>query len=366
MSRDLRKRMKQLRETEVQRLAERLLSDPGEDVSDCVHRVRTYGELIDVMPIGRWRQRMFFGFAVLCIGLIGLAWSLPMWKKARVILNVDASAIEVTSTGAVALKSSVPLSPAHLVRLEELTRLSLPVPGPMIEQLEGRPWVHISGGQLSLTRLELEKSGALRIETEGSGRVRIFAIRGDFTGELELAEAKHISAGSHSHLTRFSGSLPILEPPETVVFSARSTEVAPAWLQIHPGKDLVFEQLHVKGLKFFTKLPVAPGPTTFLSTVLKGTLRLADTGKVVELQKGDFLSLPQLEGTVVEMRVGDQIQSRFEGRAERVYVGPEGFQTDLTPTILEYLHHNERWALFAGAVSLVWGLLWSVRRLWLA
>jgi hypothetical protein len=119
----------------------------------------------------------------------------------------------------------------------------------------------------------------------------------------------------------------------------------------------------VRSLSFARERASEPGSAGFESTIRDGRLIIAETRKEVPLRRGDHLEIADAgEGRLVDVAIGDAVVVAFEGKAGTVDLLQAGRRTDMRPTLLEYAYHNERLAFVWGALGMVWGLAWSVRR----
>ena len=125
----------------------------------------------------------------------------------------------------------------------------------------------------------------------------------------------------------------------------------------------MLSDLRVQGLKFARETSDQPGTQIFVSAVTGGKVLLSDISETVELQSGEPLSLEGVTGRITRVQIKDRIDVRFEGVAKEISVGPEGFERDLAPNLLQYLYHKQRLPFFWSAVTFLWGLLWSLRKL---
>ena len=81
------------------------------------------------------------------------------------------------------------------------------------------------------------------------------------------------------------------------------------------------------------------------------------------LRRGDHIEIGDAaEGRLVDAAIGDTLRVAFEGRAGSVVLVQAGLSTDLRPTLLEYVYHNEFVVFMWSALGVVWGLAWSLRR----
>jgi hypothetical protein len=93
-------------------------------------------------------------------------------------------------------------------------------------------------------------------------------------------------------------------------------------------------------------------------------MTLSDTGEAIELKAGDPLYLKGASGVISGLEIGSEgLQLWFDGEVQGISQGIPGFGRNLKPTLLAYLYHREKQGFFWGAVTFLWGLIWSGRRL---
>ena len=365
MTRDLRRRLEAKRAAAVREAAERLLAadgDPGDDpgdesAGDAVKRIDSYGRVLAAMPKSRRREIVSATVvALICLAIVGLGWSLRV-PRTDILATLRGDAVALRLREPLAWSGALAVDPRPL-RLEQLTALDSPLPE--IDGPDGTGWVEIDGGQVTLSSLRLGAAGRLIVERDDDGSLRIYASEADFSGELALLGAALVSTGGQEGAT---DSHPIeLSIPETFVFRA-AAGLVPASVQLRPLGDLVVRNIAVSGLSFSRDRSREAGSASFVSTIAGGTLVLADITEKVELRRGEELALDGVDGLVAELRIGETIEVEFRGSAERIRLGPEGFQRDLTPTLLHYYYHKQRLPFFWSVVAFLWGILWSVRKL---
>ena len=146
---------------------------------------------------------------------------------------------------------------------------------PGIEQLEGNPWIHINGGRISLTKMELDTGGILQIETSNDEPFNIYVRKAIFRGELELGMAKRVSGGQQTNVESFVSTLLHLEPPETLELFAEASPI-PTRLKINSKEEFVIDNLQVDSLSLSRDVPTEAGSMTFVSTIENGEVFLRD------------------------------------------------------------------------------------------
>ena len=91
---------------------------------------------------------------------------------------------------------------------------------------------------------------------------------------------------------------------------------------------------------------------------------MTDTGEQITLVPGADLQLANTRGRIAALQVTNkEIQVKFEGTASDVTLGTGDFARNLKPTILDWLFHQQRLGLFWGALTFLWGIAWSARKL---
>jgi len=155
--------------------------------------------------------------------------------------------------------------------------------------------------------------------------------------------------------------------PERMTFTAPQQQGVPATILFEPDGPVMLRDFKVSSLRFGHESAHASEDPMFVSTVREGILRIPDVIENYDLSVGYSVILSGLEGHIQKLLIGedaeDAIVVNFEGTVQRVAVGPQSRERDVTPTLLAYLYHNQRLAFLFTAASFLWGTLWSIRRL---
>ena len=181
------------------------------------------------------------------------------------------------------------------------------------------------------------------------------------TGRLGISGSGQLLAGGPALYDELVDEAFDLEAPEEVEFTAEGRG-APMILRFGDYSPWVLRNLSVEALAFSKEVPTEPGETMAVSAISSGMLTLHDVAQEVALRTGDHLSLSGVNGRVVELELGERISLLFEGRVSGVETGPDGFETDLKPSMLAYTYHQQLLYLFASGVAFLWTVVWSVRR----
>ena len=114
-------------------------------------------------------------------------------------------------------------------------------------------------------------------------------------------------------------------------------------------EELVLYDLQVRGLRLSQLKTNKAVADEFVSSIINGSVQLSDISESVDLNAHDPLLLSGVNGRISELRINNVIRTRFDGVVEEIFTGPEGFRTDLRPTVLQHLDHQTRHAAVRGA-----------------
>lgn len=303
------------------------------------------------------------GVGLACLLVASLAWTLPT-PTTRIQL--------VARTTNVTLRLAEPLRwtgdlhlASELIRLQHVSRIDLPPEYVTPTPLAGPAWLNltIADGRATLRRLMIEKDATVTFVHSQTGTAEI-ATHGIMSGELDAAGLVSATMGSTPAGELRLGEVRFDGPPALFGFAADGTGAEPSGLRMPLSQPLVLHDLAVSGLGLMEERADANQRPTFVSALLSGTLTLTDTGEKLVLAEDAALRLLGALGRVTTLRVGGEaITVTFEGTVSGVSLGSGDFARDLKPSILEYLYHQERLQLFWGAITFLWGLFWSARKL---
>ncbi len=323
----------------------------GADISDDVKQLEMYGKLLGALPRSRFGEMYpAILIAAACLLAASVAWTIRV-PTAKVHLSVRATAVSMRLASALAWQGRCPAG-GSLIRLREFGRIELPPELGTAQRLTQRAWLDISGGAVQLTRLDISQDALVRLMRNESGEVDILTLSKPFQGQLDLAGSPRIAAG---------------DPPGTVTFYDAGRPANPSLIRTSLLGTLQFRRVAVYDLSLFTETPNAQQESLFASSITEGALTMPGSGTQIELKAGDPLYLEGARGLISELEVRpDSLGVMFDGEAHGVSLGAPGLGRNLKPTILEYLYHREKIGFFWGAVTFVWGLLWSGRKLFSA
>ena len=195
-----------------------------------------------------------------------------------------------------------------------------------------------------------------------SGPTLDLLMRGDGRVELELPPGQRtFKRVGGPELER---SVEAETEPLSLVIVARPGAV-PLHIQLplsEKGSALTFsEPIGIDLLRFGVDRSGREAGPAFHSGILKGSLRMLDTGNEITLRPHEPLLFTGLQGVIHFTKVAsDRISLEFAGTTRHLVVGSPGFEENLTPTILEYLASQEALKLLWGALVVVVGGLLGV------
>lgn len=361
MSRGSTRRLKALRDTALREAMAAALDHPDDDLRGKIERIEAYDRLLAAAPKQRWRELAWaVAVAAVCVSVLGAGLSIRV-RSAPIVLEVTAG----TSTMALAEPWQFNDSAAvrsRLLSLRELEELELPPAVSVPQPLRGNAWVTVEGGRVAVAALSFGADSTLTFEAGPERHIDLYVRGGSLAGAVTLTGSQRLAAGTGTSDPGITAEaeFPI---PEIISFRSASQGVVPTQLRIVPDDAIELYDMRVRRLSFTRDVPSEPGGVEFVSTIDEGRLTLSDIGRTVSLHKYELLSLREVVGRIRRMSIGERIDLVFEGTAAQILVGPHGFQQDLTPTIAEYLYHNQRVVFLWSVLAFAWGVLWSARRM---
>ena len=360
----LRRKLRAARAEHAIAAAETVVS--GGDITEHIKQLEMYEKLLAALPrSGFYEKYPAILIAGICLLAASMAWTIRV-PNTKIHLRVKTTAVAMRLATPLAWEGMWPVDGA-LVRLEEFTKLELPPELGAPQPLPDRAWLDIAGGDVQLTRLDMSQGAFVSVTRNASGDVDILTWDQPFQGELQVAGSPSISAGTrNSKIPIAQATFDPPAPPATVTFDDDGRPSIPAHLRARAGRleKLQLRRVPIHDLRLFTETTNANQQPSFISGITEGKMTLADTGDALELKAGDPLYLEGANGIILELDIGPEgLQLWFDGEVRGVSLGTPGFKRNLKPTLLAYLYHREKQGFFWGAVTFLWGLIWSGRKL---
>jgi hypothetical protein len=357
LKRRARRTLEERRVAVLERAAAAAVADPDADVAADLARVQNYERLIAALDASGPRNRLMAAvMGLACVTIIGTA---QVVRVPATRVSLAAEADSATFTLAEPWLWETPASGAGPIRLVAFDDVDLPDLMAAELKLGAKDSLDFAGGSLSLASLSIAPDARVTLEAD-DGAADLFIKGGEVAGELTLTGAVEVAGGAAATGGDWSSARFDLSLPEIVAFAARPEGAVPAQLRIGREETIDFFGVGVRSLSFARERASGTG---FESTIREGRLVIAETRKEVPLRRGDHIEIGNAtEARLVEVSIGDALRVAFEGRAGSVVLVQAGLATDLRPTLLEYVYHNEFVVFMWSALGVVWGLAWSLRR----
>ena len=354
---DLSRRLDRSHAAAAKAAAEKALA--GESIADDLIRLKEYEALIELSRTPK--RNSLIAAAILgtaCVLLAGLAWAMRIPStNLHVTVVTDALTLGLTEpwqwTGHWQL--------GDVVRLDEMSELTLPPELSLAPTLKGRAWLDIENGSVTLSELELEPEA--RSPSYTSAAIYILSLNSPLRGQLQISGNPTVSAGdAPSQPTDLRAAH--FDVPGMLSFYDDGHPRIPARIRLSARDKITLRNIRINKLSFFREESGADAGSFFISGIESGTVTVGDTGEKIALNEKDQLYLESPIGIIQELELGpDTLRLSFKGRAKKASFGVTGFEENLVPTWLSYLYHQERLGFLWGAVAFLWGVLWSAREL---
>jgi hypothetical protein len=334
----------------------------GEPVADELARLKEYQELIALSETrlsGSVIAAILVGAA--CLLMAGLAWTTPI-PNTKIHMTVTTESLRIGLADRWAWNGNWQLQPASF-RLDEFGQIALPPEFSPPAKLEGRAWLDVESGQVTLSALDVGRDATLVIARDAPSITHLLSRNASLQGQAQISGTVKLSAGDTLFRPTVDKSSSI-EIPAALSFYDAGRPNIPARIRISPKEKVVWRNIVVDDLSFSREIDSPTERSGFESGVESGTVTIGDTREKFELKSKEHLHLESVSGVIRELEIGpDALRISFEGRAKRISTGLTGFEDKRTPTWLSYIYHQERLSFLWGAIAFLWGTLWSARQL---
>jgi len=207
----------------------------------------------------------------------------------------------------------------------------------------------VKGDGIVLSRLILKKDA--NVEFNASDRVlKLFVKEKPVYGELLVEKADILLKTPEENIRKAVNA----EISEVISFRSARTVGAPVEMRIKPGEDWQLDGLRSRKISFLEE--TRPDSGEFRSAIVSGKITLLETGTTREMEKGDNLILRIKTCRRLDISGSEKgIRVCFEGAMRQIKAGPQGFEKNLTLSLLEYLWHLEPLFIFFLALLSLWG-----------
>jgi len=358
---ELRRKLNAARAQLAAQAAVAVLSEPG--VGEDLKRLEAFDRILAALPKSSF-QNLYPATLVagVCLLAASIAWAVHV-PTTRIHFKIASTSLSLRLAAPIEWEGSWHLGNSG-IRLRGFSDLELPPelhpPRPLTQESS----LAMTGGGVIITRMHIDKDVYLSLLENQTGDLDLLTRNGPFEGQFDISGSPTVTTGSVDTSTVTLANV-TFDTPGTVVFHDQGNRtVVPSQLHAKIAEKLQFPRLLVRSLSLFSETTSEEQESNFVSTISKGTLTLADTGQTIELQAGDPLHIDVVGGLASMVEIGPTgIDVLFDGKVRNLALGAPGFERNLKPTILEYVYHKQKLSFFWGAVTFLWGLIWSARRL---
>jgi hypothetical protein len=364
----LRSKLKKRNREFAERVARSLLPDPFVLDEDALKNLEASTKALKALE-SRGTMAAALGVATVCVLVVGILWAvrLPRTHLAAA-LESDTVSFELRDDWL-----SQPL-PASEVRLDALARIESPALGLSVESQSGDAWLRTRGDHILLERLTLNKSTHVTV-VEVEDRLDLFAADGRAGGSVVVGKGDMVHAGGRPSQQNGQQVIARDAVPESIEVLALARGRVPTRVTLKPRGTWALKYIPVRDIRFFRDRPPQTTATgllavmseAFESSIKGGTVTLYDVPQMRLLRETDRLRLDQAVGSITMITsTGKGMKVVFEGTARSIVIGPEGAETNLAPSLLEYLYHREPLTFLWGGVTFGWAFLWGARKIFAA
>jgi hypothetical protein len=334
----------------------------GESIDALLNRVDSLKRLLDLELQPKDRTWIWAaGVAAICLTVTTGSAALKV-PHTRVQINIETESLSFILGGAIRWDGTWPVD-SKLVRFQNIEYPELPdFPKP--------PWigrasfdVEATNGSTNIRRLTAQSGAAIFVDWAGESLV--LAVSGAPSSVELNAKGSVKVAGHDNHGAEWKpDAVDFDEVPADFGSNGMGSSVVPASMQIHPLSSIVLRGIPITEISFLQEELDAQQKPIAVSRIKSGSITLTDVASKFSLSTGDMLHLEDARGVVSVLEIGASvIKLRFEGNVSGIVTGQGDFQHDWRPSVLDFLFHQQRIGFVWGAITALWGLLWSVRKL---
>ena len=354
--------LKQRRNTVLREVEAKLQKQDEDNIESLLEKISIYNAILKSIPDPKRRQKNMILATViwlLCVSLVGLAWGKRLGHT-NIVLQLESQALALELLEPLVWSEGIAVVPDK-VSVERMDVLQLT--GTSSFDLSGKVSGEMSGGNIRLAAFKQSPGGELLIRTISGELMAISSKNADFSGRFTLSGETRISAKRSTERSASQYSIASSIGPESLIFQSQQGGAIPSVLRFSTDKELLLQDLKIKGLSFAFRKPMATAESEFICGIRSGAIFLSEISETLDLRETDQLSLKGVVGRLTEVRVKDNIKLRFEGKVAQILKGTGDFTQDLRPSYLQYIYHQQPLTMFFSAVTFLWGIAWSAKTL---
>ena len=223
--------------------------------------------------------------------------------------------------------------------------------------------VALQGGGIELEELEVMADAKVELSAR-EGELLLFVTGAPVSGRLLVWDAAlTIEAKERKREIQIAPSVD--DPPETIAFTSDRGGSVPARIALSTETQWRLAGFRAEEIGFVEECP--PASNVFVSKILAGEVTVLETGTTEDMLEGEFLILKGVDSRRLWLsKSQDGVRVSFEGSVAQVLAGPQRFKKNLKPTLLAFVYHQKPLAILWSAVAFLFGIVWRIRRVFLA
>jgi len=297
-------------------------------------------------------------FVIICIVLVGLSCTLRI-SKVSVLFDLYLDGLVFSLQDEWKVNDQVIADAYYINNLQQVSTDEQPAE--FIEKPSDTSFAEvfdmsIEGERVKLTQFELPSNTLIELEINPN-QLQIYAKGSQLSGRFSIRRGQAVINGEEQQY-----NIPINLPPSTISFKTIKTnyDYDPIRFDLNGNHFWEFTNLRVNSLNFYRENP--PNSGSFESTIESGKISIYESESQIILTRGEALSIEIASNRSTSIKkLEDKFHLSFEGEVMKIIAGPEGFEKNLKPTLLEYFYYNKRLTFLWSAIVFIWGLLWSIR-----
>lgn len=360
IGKEARKRLQAKRDHELKCIVDSATVDDYASLKKHVSRLSVYSAALEAArgrPFPTYPWFLITGAASLI--LVSVLW-LTQISDVRASLRLTSSSISMRTAEACTLSTYVSLD-STFIRLPKLSSVLANGFGVSLADPRSSMWLNLNASDMILRRLALDADSDVSIEMISDDIAQLIVRGGKLEVAIILLGKSAVEIGIRD--STIVDTTVIADVPEEIVVCRQQNFASPLKLRIRLIEAWSLPGLAVNKLEFARVVHRDATTPTREFTLKSGAFSLIDLARSGTIDKGQRFSLDGVSGSVRRLTVtNDGIELLFEGEVSSIVLGEGKFEQELIPPLLEMLYHKYENSLFIGAIVLVWGTLWSLRR----
>jgi hypothetical protein len=155
-----------------------------------------------------------------------------------------------------------------------------------------------------------------------------------------------------------------INAPVSIFFRTKATKSNDIPIKINLKGKVNWDINNIKFLSLDFTEEDPPGSGERKPTIKSGYLKILEKGDEVAFRSGDYLFIKCMDCKKYELAGdGEQIRFSLQGKVSKIVGGTSDYEVDYMPSYLEYFYHNKKFAIIWGGLGIIWGFLWSVKKI---